>query len=642
MVLKRKLPSRTGDIKPSEGTPAPQDEAPVQAGAPAQQHKESRQSTDFEADFESPQAGTSGPSVEEPMAESARPRKSIDLDDILGVAPAKQSSAPTMDNEASPPKRTGPSAPRPSAPASFEHENVPPAPSYDAPSATPPKRTSASAGIVPPPSFAEEHDDEIDTEMMAPPQKPMAPPPYAPTADELDMGPAKANEGSWDLEELVDVQGPSNSSSADPVAPVSGVYGAAPEVNTPYTSPKVDSPKQPPWKHSAKTSDAAPKREAPTIPNKTVRPGSASKGGVVGAAGSLLVLGGLVAGIYMVYKDFDKVSEMVARWTGALNQVSQDLPVEPPVAINKNASSAVVVDADTLNLDRPETDAPAVETKTADSGKKGGNGGGDNGGDGPKDGQAAGDGKAAAAAGGAIVEFADVTPDEAKKPIEADGSENMPEDVNAFAKLMEKISEKRKEKRQNDSAKLPDEPQDLDPEELNPVERTVRNAEVINNVEDELAAYRKALSQTENPALKPRPSEFFNNNGVPTPVATTKPAPDARNNPVVSEPVADNTPKKPEVRNMADFDVEMFEPNGEHVRMPRGLKPRLSAADFPSLEVLSLVPNYGLIGVSKGREGVLLVGDTFEGWELVAVRDMYAEFRFGDRKYILSLKNADR
>jgi hypothetical protein len=343
---------------------------------------------------------------------------------------------------------------------------------------------------------------------------------------------------------------------------------------------------------------------------------------MVGTITSLTVIGGITFGAYYAFTNLDHVQEMVARWTGALNQVSQDLPVEPPpVAINRDVSTAVIADAGTIELTRR---------------------GGDNGGAGGGDEPPLPPVTEKAQGSGAMVEFADVTPEEARKPIAADGSEEIPDDVNAFAKLMDKISEKRKEKRQTDAAKLPDEPADLDPADLNPVERTLRNNEVISSVEEELAAYRKALSQTDNPALKPRPGEFFSGQGRPQVPQTARPNEQSRNNPVMAEPTADVAPKKPEVRSMADFNVDMFDPTGERVRLPRGLRPRLSAADFPSLELLSLVPNYGLIAVSKGREGVLLVGDTFEGWELVAVRDGYAEFRFGDRKYVLSMSHADR
>ena len=627
MVLKRKLPSRTTEFKSEDGASA---SGTAAQGTPPSPKDEVTMSPQGGADFEADVAtdGAAKTSIEEPMSAEARPRKTIDLDDILGVAEtAPKNTSMEMNTAAAPPRKDPvmPSKPTPpSAQPPVEESRT--APSFDTPPSAPPKR--AAEGIVPPPSFADEMDlDDIP----AAPQAPLAPPP---TAEELDMGAGNPNEGSWDLEELVDVSGPGHSSSADtniPETPVSGVYGAAPEVASPYAPPKVDSPKQPPWKHSA-TADEKKKPEMPPISakQKTVRPGSASRGGFVGAAGSLLVLGGLIAGIYVVYTDFDKVSEMVARWTGALNQVSQDLPVEPPIAINKNAGTAIIADADTMELA-----GRGGDDTTSDEQATNGTGGGGDEPPVPTD--------SADAAGGALVEFADVMPDEAEKPIVADGSEDMPEDVNAFAKLMEKISEKRKEKRQTDSAKLPDEPEDLDPEDIPVEERSVRNAEVINSVEDELTAYRKALSQTDNPALKPRPSQFFdrNNPTMPTPGATNRPAPEGQNNPIMNEPVA-AAPKKPDVRSMNDFDVEMFEPGGNRVRVPRGIKPRLSAADFPALEVLSLVPNYGLIGVTKGREGVLLVGDTFEGWELIAVQSAYAEFRFGDRKYIVSMKNANR
>ncbi|MFZ2620404.1 MAG: hypothetical protein WAX89_05970, partial [Alphaproteobacteria bacterium] len=69
---------------------------------------------------------------------------------------------------------------------------------------------------------------------------------------------------------------------------------------------------------------------------------------------------------------------------------------------------------------------------------------------------------------------------------------------------------------------------------------------------------------------------------------------------------------------------------------PKGVRPRLSATDFPSVELLSLVPDRGIIALNEGREGVLLIGEEVEGWELVAVMTDYAEFRNGQRKHILT------
>jgi hypothetical protein len=60
------------------------------------------------------------------------------------------------------------------------------------------------------------------------------------------------------------------------------------------------------------------------------------------------------------------------------------------------------------------------------------------------------------------------------------------------------------------------------------------------------------------------------------------------------------------------------------------------------LEVLSFVPDYGIIGLNRGSEGVLLIGESLEGWELVGVYDAYAEFRKGELNKIVTIKDANR
>jgi hypothetical protein len=166
-----------------------------------------------------------------------------------------------------------------------------------------------------------------------------------------------------------------------------------------------------------------------------------------------------------------------------------------------------------------------------------------------------------------------------------------------------------------------------------------------------------------NVAEAPRPAEFMANAraqaAAPTPSpylgatppagkATLQPPPAAQaaglppaelygsnpgNLPVLPEPVAE----QPKVRQLSDFDVAMFEPEKDKVRIPKGIRPRLSTSDFPEMDVLSLVPNKGLIAYHNGQEGVLLIGESVDGWQLVGVNGQAAEFRGnGGKTYYVS------
>jgi hypothetical protein len=66
--------------------------------------------------------------------------------------------------------------------------------------------------------------------------------------------------------------------------------------------------------------------------------------------------------------------------------------------------------------------------------------------------------------------------------------------------------------------------------------------------------------------------------------------------------------------------------------MPKGVRPSIAAGDFPSLDILSLVPGRGLIAYYQGKEGVLLVGEKVAGWRLVGVNATTAEFSSGEKR----------
>jgi hypothetical protein len=105
----------------------------------------------------------------------------------------------------------------------------------------------------------------------------------------------------------------------------------------------------------------------------------------------------------------------------------------------------------------------------------------------------------------------------------------------------------------------------------------------------------------------------------------------------VSEPIA-NAPQR--IRTLADFpDIEPYMPEREKVEVPRNLKPKLAATDFPSLEVLSFVPGKGIVAFADGREGVLLLGESINGWELVNVTPDNAEFKAGQKSHQVTSEN---
>ena len=190
-------------------------------------------------------------------------------------------------------------------------------------------------------------------------------------------------------------------------------------------------------------------------------------------------------------------------------------------------------------------------------------------------------------------------------------------------------------------------------------------------VENEMQAYLEVLTGIEDPANIPSPGKFFDNpqkyieqaeqnrtgvrkddeldgidllrnksNNQQAQLSAGEIAQrqafveNPYNLPVIPEP---QLPSKPPIRTLNDFDENIFEAPRRTVRMPRNIAPSMSAAGFPPFELLSIVPNRGVIGYSRGTEGVLLLGESIEGWELVAVHSSYAEFRNGGRKHVVSL-----
>lgn len=437
------------------------------------------------------------------------------------------------------------------------------------------------------------------------------------------------NGDNWDLGELVDIpSGPSASSVLDDEGD-----------RSPFDSgPKVDSPKAPPWKQK-KTGERTllPGEQVPSNSNSKGGSFSPSDGGSkVGGMVSIGIVIALVVGTAIFYQNRDSVIEALSRWTGTLNSVSQEVP--PVAEVTPDTTPKVdslpteaVVRADELAAKNGDTPQTADVTKPVVT---------------------------PAPTGDTKLEILDVAPDEAKEPIVADEETEMPEDVDRFAALQQAIERKRAERRKKTSAHLEDEAKDLDPKSLPPEVVTKRNMDIIKETNTALEEYKKALANVGNPALKPRPGDFFEGrqNGElpdtlqpPTTRDTAQTqAPQQQletyGNKIIEDPSELVTPKKQDdgIRKLDDFDIGMFQPESEQVRMPRDVAPSLSAATFPPLEVLSFVPDYGIVGLNRGQEGVLLIGESLEGWELVSVFDAYAEFRKGELKKIVTIKDANR
>jgi hypothetical protein len=243
------------------------------------------------------------------------------------------------------------------------------------------------------------------------------------------------------------------------------------------------------------------------------------------------------------------------------------------------------------------------------------------------------------------IDFLDVAPEEANEPIMAENEEELPEDIGAIAKLQREIARLKKEQGEEmGEAPAPQKGAKAVAVDV-AVEDTVDEREKI---EEELAAYRQALVEAENVEELPKPSDFladpekFERDG---PRTVTTPAGDSglppsslyENNPsdlpVIPEP---EQPEGPTIRTLNDFDLALFEPERNRVRIPKGVRPRLSSTDFPQLEILSLIPDRGVIAVNRGQEGVLMIGESVEGWELLGVYQDYAEFRNGTRRHVVT------
>lgn len=392
----------------------------------------------------------------------------------------------------------------------------------------------------------------------------------------------------------------------------------------------------PPWQGAGNV----PPAELPGPRNTFRNMGAPASGGfqLVAAVAVLALVGG--GAWYMLSKP-DNANERLARWSGSLRETTETLPdgQNGPVP-ERTVRMDELAQNDGL-LPPPDPNASSIQALPSSGGSS-----------------------------SAVIDFADVAPNQQRGPITADGSEQMPEDIGFIASLQKAIAEKKAERSGDASPGVPSVPAAGAP--VTPaatgtetaMDKTIKNEALKAQLDAELAAYRKALVDAGNVAEAPRPAEFLANAQAqaaqPTPspyiganaqsgaTAPLQPPPAAQaaglppaelygsnpgNLPVLPEPVAE----QPKVRQLSDFDVSMFEPDKDKVRIPKGIRPRMSTGDFPEMDVLSLVPNKGLIAYHNGQEGVLLIGETVDGWQLVGVNGQAAEFRgSGGKTYYVS------
>lgn len=261
--------------------------------------------------------------------------------------------------------------------------------------------------------------------------------------------------------------------------------------------------------------------------------------------------------------------------------------------------------------------------------------------------------------GKAQIEFAAPLPDP-NQPIAATGTEAMPEDISMFAKLQQEIQTARAAREGGAGGAAT----------VAGGATAAATAPLTKEQSDkELEQYRQLLASADpNTAPKPReflrdPDAYMDGSSNTPPVSSADgallPPPATRaeqgrasngalpppnelytnnpnNLPIVAEPQMQEAPR---IRQLEDFAAELFPQDAPKVKIPQGVRPQLAATDFPSLDVLSFVPGRGLIASANGKEGVLMVGESISGWQLTDVSTDMAEFRAGNRSYILTAQN---
>lgn len=386
-----------------------------------------------------------------------------------------------------------------------------------------------------------------------------------------------------------------------------------------------------------------------------------------GALFGIVILCAIGFAGYSFFVEKDDTTEVISRWTGSLNEVSEEIPTAGDEITGNGATPSLqpeaVVDMASMSKEEiPVTDPVAAETPVEDEEM----------GDlmvsedpMPMEDEIAPemtveDEQVATNedSNNTIVEFVDVPEEEVEKPIDAEGAPDMPEEVGVIVQLQQAIEQARKEKNPENFKPVEVEEvavQEDDVEMLSPAELDERNKELSRQLEDELAEYRKILAgetNTVEPGYKPTPDEYFAVKESTNADSGSIPLPE-RKSALLSQKQAEslyganpyNLPVVPEpsyqedtgVRTLDDFDVAMFQVERERVRIPKNVRPSFRATNFPPLILLSTVPKKGIIAELNSKQGVLLIGESVSGWELLTVKQEYAEFTNGKRKHIVSI-----
>lgn len=369
--------------------------------------------------------------------------------------------------------------------------------------------------------------------------------------------------------------------------------------------------------------------------------GEAKKKLVSGVAVIALLVGG-----FFVYSNMDKTTEVANRWSGALTEANQDIAeteAEQQQMLNDGADITEAEDVISIadftgdssdsNVDLALLDDESTEDESS-------------------------------------TEINLLEPEviektaSGKEIITATGEEEMPEDVKQGANLITNITaEIEKQKKAKDSDDLTTDESSAEKVK----EEFEGNASDINKkVDDQLAEYRKLLAEEEDPGKKVKPGTFFSGNykegETPAKSSATVSKVTLGENGVVSTTAvntassfsADNAgiqghsiieypqgvarKNNDGIRTLDHFRSLIVEKEDKRVRIPRNVAPGLRNQGFPKFKVISIVPNYGLIGEYNGKKGILMIGDSFKGWELIGVYESYAEFKSDTRKHIISLK----
>jgi hypothetical protein len=630
MVLKRKLPTKndaeasekknSAEVKPA-AKPEVKEEAEQRPSRYADKAKEDAAAAHVEA----PEPVV--PQVSTPKEKPASLKRTMPKKADAPVKAEKPKNAPNApqgspEKPVVPPIGVQPIAPAKAPPPSdFEIPDIAPlgepveaekpAPSHDMSS---PEKESIMPWM-----------DQKSSPMEPAKEEPKQEKPPIPDNVETPTSPMSSSEGgqSWLADDLtppsldVPAQAPKLDVPAEP-------FGAEP-IAPPLTPPpglgepeKVEDSKsagekpfsfasagQPPWKKAGEPKSDNP----PVLPDAFQVAKDIGKKGFVGK-----IVTGLIAFVVIVFavKMFnqrDKATEMLARWTGTLKQVSEEVP-------ETTDDKTALVQPE--NIVQPGQ-SDEVESEVFDS---------------LPDLEAFSDNNTQ-------IEVLDVPLDEAGLPIVADTDDEMPEDLSLFANIQRAINEAQSEKNVEEAKEKGFDVEDES--ELSDEEIYLRNREMTLELQQQLTEYRKALASESDPLKKPKPSDFFETKKparetsemLAPPQETARFGANPYDLPVVPEPSSEEEVLN--VRTLADFEATMYDKQEKRIRMPRGVRPKMENSDMVALEILSFVPNRGIIAFHQGREGVLLIGEAIEGWELVAVYEYYAEFSNGTRRQTVTM-----